>query len=75
MKIFRSNPMHLIINSATGHFLKKMMISIEFLIRQTNMKKFGLESDQKSKQLMVEKNCFMKKTTLGLELILTMICL
>ena len=38
-----------------------MMISIEFLIRQADMKKFGLELDQKLKHLMAEKNYFMKK--------------
>ena len=37
------------------------------------MKKFGLELDQKLKHLMVEKDCFMKKNMLELELILMMI--
>ena len=32
-----------------------------FLLQQRNMKKFFLESYQKLKQLIVEKNCFMKK--------------
>ena len=31
------------------------------MIWQTNMKNFGLELGQKLKQLMVEKNCFIKK--------------
>ena len=35
-----------------------------------NTKKFGLELDQKLKELMVEKNFFMKNTTLKLKLIL-----
>ena len=39
------------------------------------MKRFGLEFDQKSKQLIINwsKRTFMKKTTLELELILMMI--
>ena len=37
------------------------------------MRKFNLELDQKSKELMVGKNFFMKKTTLKLKLILMMI--
>ena len=50
-----------------------MMIRIKFLIPQEDMKKSGLELDQKLKQLMAEKNYFMKKkTTLELQLILMM---
>ena len=37
------------------------MINIQFLIQQTNMKKIGLELDQRSKQQMMEKNCFFEK--------------
>ena len=52
---------------------KKMTINTCILIQQINMKNFGLELEQKSKELMVENNFFMKKTTLELKLILMMI--
>ena len=39
------------------------------------MRKFSLELDQKSKQLMMENNLFIKKATLESEIILTMIFL
>ena len=54
------NPLYLIIHSATG-YIKKTAKNTKLLIRQRNTKKFGLELHQKLKQLMVEKNCFMKK--------------
>ena len=65
------NPLYLIIHSRTGYFTKEN--DTWFLIQQINMKKFGLELEQKSKELMVENNFFMKKTTLELKLILMMI--
>ena len=52
-----------------------MTVNTEFLIRQTNMKKFSLELDQKSKQLMMENNLFIKKVTLESEIILKVILL
>ena len=50
--------LYLIIHSATVYFKEKYD---EKLIRQKNMKKFLLELNQKLKQSMVERNCFMKK--------------
>ena len=35
-----------------------MAISTEFLIQKISMKKIGLELEQRSKELMVEKNFF-----------------
>ena len=56
------HPLYLIIHSATEHFKeKKTTKNTYFLIRQTNMKKSGLELDQKLKHLVVEKDCFMKE--------------
>ena len=65
------NPLHLIIHSPTGYFKEKNGEKC-LIIDSTdkyNTKKFGLELDQKLKQLMVEKNCFMKKIMLELKLI------
>ena len=45
------------------------------MIRQTNTKKFGLELDQQLKHLMMEKNCFIKKIMLELQLMLMIIYL
>ena len=56
------NPLYLIIHSATGHFKEKYGEKYLILIRQKNTKKFFLELYQKLKQLMAEKNYFMKKT-------------
>ena len=41
------NPLYLVINSATGNFKEKN--DGKYLIRQKNMKKFGLELGQKLK--------------------------
>ena len=60
--IHSMNPLYLISHSANYKDYKDYKIT----------KKFFLELDQRSKQLMVEKNCFMKKNMLELELILTM---
>ena len=58
------NLLHLIIPSATGHFKEK------------NGKKYLIvDSTEKLKHLMMEKNCFPKEIMLELELILTMIYL
>ena len=65
------NPLYLIINSATGYFKEKN--DEKYLI--INSTEFFLELDQKLKDLMVEKNCFMKKIMQEFELILTMIYL
>ena len=61
----------MIIHSATGYFREKN--DNKYLIQQINIKTFGLELEQKSNELMVEKNFFMKKTTLELKFILMMI--
>ena len=58
VKMFSVNLLYLILHSAAGHFKEK---NNKHLIRQRNMKKFGLELDHKLKHLMVEKNCFRKK--------------
>ena len=61
--IHRVNLLYLIIHAATGHFKeKKTTKNTYFLIRQTNMKKFSLELDKILKHLIVERNCFIKKT-------------
>ena len=52
-----------------------MKINSKFLIQQKNMKKFGLELDDKLEELIVQKNFFIEKTTLKLRLMLTMTCL
>ena len=67
------NPLYLIIYSATGHFKKEY--GEKYLIlnsNKKNMKKFFLELNQKLKPLIAEKNYFIKKIMLKLELILTM---
>ena len=64
------NPLYLIIHSATGHFKEKN--GEKYLI---------IDSTEKYKEVfsgimsVVEKNCFMKKIMLELELILTIIYL
>ena len=56
------NPLYLIIHSAKGRFKEKKN-GEKYLIIDLNEKyeEVFLELDQKSKHLMVEKNCFMKK--------------
>ena len=63
------NPLCLIIHSATGHFKEKNIEKHLIL----DLKKFGQELNWKSKHLMMEKNCFIKK--IMRELILMMIYL
>ena len=69
------NPLYLIIHSATGYFKEKNGEKYLIIDSTEKYKKFFLELGQKLKQLMVEKDCFMKKIILELELILTMIYL
>ena len=66
---------YLIIHSATGYFKEKN--GEKYLIIDSTDKYEEVFSgiNQKLKHLMVEKNCFMKKNMLELELILTMIYL
>ena len=74
--IYSVNPLNLTISSAAGH-LKKL--DERYLILDSTDKCeevwSEIRSGQKLKHLMVERNCFMKKTMLELKLILTMICL
>ena len=65
----------IIIHSATGHF--KLKNDEKYLILDSTEKyeEVFLELDQRLKRSMVEKNCFMKKAILELELILMMIYL
>ena len=67
------NPLYLIIHFPARHFKQKN--DEKYLIIDSTYKyeEFFLELDQKLKHLMVEKNCFIKKIILKLELILTMI--
>ena len=67
------NPLYLIIHSATEYFKEKTVKNN--LIQQTNTEKFFLELYQKLKDLMIEKNCFMKKIMQKLQLIQKMIYL
>ena len=55
------NLLYLIIHLLQDILKKKTTKNTEFLIRQTNMKRFCQELDQKLKNLMVEKNFFIKK--------------
>ena len=64
------NPLYLTTYSATGYFTEKNGEKYLIIDLTENMKKFFLELDQKFKRLMVEKNFFMKKIMLKLELIL-----
>ena len=64
------NPLYLIFHSVTGHFKEKNGEKYLILFfQQRNMKKIFLELYQGLKQLTVEKNCFMKKIMIELELI------
>ena len=68
------NPLYLIFRSATGYF--KEEYSEKYLILDLTEKyEEVLKLNQKLKPSMVEKYYFMKKITLELELILTMMCL
>ena len=68
------NPMDLIIHSATGYFKEKN--KEKYLIIDSAKKYEEVWSETGSEiKTMVEKNCFMKKVILELELILTMIYL
>ena len=69
------NPLYLIIHSATGYFKEKNRE--KYLILDSTEKYREVFSGIRSeiKQLMVEKNYFMKNVMLELELILTMIFL
>ena len=70
------NLLYLIIYSATGHFNEKNGEKYLIIHSTRNTKKFFLGLYKKSKQLLVEKNYFMKKKImLKLELILTRIYL
>ena len=69
------NPLYLIFHSAIGYFKEKNGEEYLIIDSTTNMMKFFLESYQKSEQLMVEKNCFMKRIVIGLVLIQTIIYL
>ena len=69
------NPLYLIIHSATGHFKEKNGEKYSILDSTEKHEEVFLELYQKLKRLMVEKNCFMKKIILKLELMLTMIYL
>ena len=69
------NPFYLIVHSATRHFKGKNDKKYLSLDSTDKYKEVFLKLDQKIKHLMVEKNCFIKKIMLKLELILTMICL
>ena len=72
-KIHSENPLYLIIHSATGYFKEEN--GEEYLIIDSTEKYEAvfLGLDQKLKHLVVERNCFVKKTMLELGLILTMI--
>ena len=70
------NPLYLKIHFATGHFKEKngeKYLTIHSTEKYEEV--FFLVLDQKLKQSMVEKNCFMKKIMQELELIQTMIYL
>ena len=68
------NPLYLIIHSATGYFKEKN--GEKYLIIDSTEKYEEVFSGIRSEiKTMVEKNCFMKKITLELELILKMIYL
>ena len=67
------NPLYLIIHSVTGHFKEK--ISEKYLTIDSTQKYEEVFSGIRSEIRMIEKKCFMKKTMLELELILTMIYL
>ena len=67
------NPLYLIIHFATGNFKERYGDKYLIVDSIENMKKFFLELNQRSKRSMVEKNCFMEKDILKLELILTII--
>ena len=70
------NPLYLVIHSVKEHFEKKDENKYLILDLTKNMKNFSLELDQKSEEVIVEKNFFKKKkTTLKLRLILIIICL
>ena len=63
------------IHSATAYFKEKNNEKYLIIDLTDKYEEVFLELDQKLKHLMVEKNCFMKKIMLVLELILTMIYL
>ena len=67
------NPLYLIIHSATGRFKEKNGEKYLIIDSTEEYEEVFLELYQKLKQSMVEKNYFMKKIMLELELILTMI--
>ena len=73
--MYSINPLYLIINSATGYFKEKNGEKYLILDSTEKYEEIFLEFYQKLKKLMVEKNCFVKKTMLKLGLILTMIYL
>ena len=57
-------PLNLIIHSATGYFKEKYDEKYLILDSTEIYEKCFLELNQKLKELMVEKNCFMKNTIL-----------
>ena len=69
------NPLHLMIHPATEHFKERNNEKYLILDSTDKYEEVGPELDQKLKHLIVEKNCFVKKTVLKLELILMMIYL
>ena len=69
------NPLYLIIHSAKEYFKEKNGDKYLIIDSTDKYEEFGLELDQKLKQSMVEKNCFMKKNIVELELIMTTIYL
>ena len=73
--IHSMNPLYLIIHSSTGNFKEKN--GEKYLIIDSAEKYEKVFSGIKSetKRINVEKNCFMKKIMLELDLILTMIFL
>ena len=64
------NLLHLIIHSATGHFKEKNGEKYLIINLTEKDEEVFLELDQTLKQLIVEKNFFIKKIMLELELIL-----
>ena len=57
----QSDPLYLIIHSATEYFEEKSGEKYLIIDSTEKYKEVFLELDQKLKQLIVEKNCFMKK--------------
>ena len=62
INIHSVNLLYLIIHSAAGYFKEKNGEKYLIIDSTDKYKKFGLELDQKLEQLMMEKNCFMKKS-------------